>query len=229
MRTSCSSSKSSNYSRAFDLPQDHISPCDDHGFRHNGGGAMLPVFLNDLRRNAADQRRVVLLDNDDDLVEVTLELEKQHNSVVLCSIAPPPPISVNCDSNCSVASTSSIVATGRSISASSRIGRKFQWLRTLSFSSSEINHLDLTTRDAMKLKAKLVRTKSCAQRALGGLRFINKTMGDSSEPNELWKKVESRFDSLAKDGLLSRHDFADCIGTSSKHANIHRHSDGTRE
>ncbi|KAK1365131.1 respiratory burst oxidase-like [Heracleum sosnowskyi] len=211
MRTSCSSSKSSNYSRAFDLPQDHI-PRDDHGFRHNiGGGPMLPVFLNDLRRNAVDQRRVVVLDDgddDDDLVEVTLELEKENNSVVLCSIAPPP-VSINCESNCSLASTSSIV---RSFSASSRIGRKFQWLRTLSFSSAEINHLDLSTRDAMKLKAKLVRTKSCAQRALGGLRFINKTMGDSSEPNELWKRVESRFDSLAKDGLLSRHDFADCIG-----------------
>lgn len=218
MRTSCSSSRSSNYSRAFDLPQDHIH-CDDHNFRHNGGGPMLPVFLNDLRRNAADQTHVVVVDDsdddDDDLVEITLELEQQHNSVVLCSIAPP--LSCNkCDSNGSVASTASIVATARSISASSRIGRKFQWLRTLSFSSAETNHLDLTTRDAMKLKAKLVRTKSSAQRALGGLRFINKTTGDSSDPNELWRKVESRFDSLAKDGILSRHDFADCIGISTR-------------
>lgn len=219
MKTSRSSSRSSNYSRAFDLPQDHIRR-DDHGFEYNGGGggAMLPVFLNDLGRNAADQRRGGDYDDDDDLVQVTLELEQQNNSVVLCSIAPHPP-NIICDTNCSLASTSSVVATGRSsLSASARIGRKFQWLRTLSFSSTEVNHLDLSTRDAMKLKAKLVRTKSSAQRALGGLRFISKTTGDSSEPNELWKEVESRFDSLAKDGLVSRHDFAECIGISSPRA-----------
>ncbi|KAL0426751.1 UNVERIFIED_CONTAM: Respiratory burst oxidaseprotein E [Sesamum latifolium] len=62
------------------------------------------------------------------------------------------------------------------------------------------------------MKAKMMRTKSSAQRALGGLRFISKSTCGESDPNLLWKQVEARFEVLAKDGLLSRQDFGECIG-----------------
>ena len=42
-----------------------------------------------------------------------------------------------------------------------------------------------------------------------GLRFISKS-GEATE--ELWRKVEERFNVLAKDGLLAREDFGECIG-----------------
>lgn len=61
---------------------------------------------------------------------------------------------------------------------------------------------------------KAVRNKSSAERALGGLRFISKTSGEcDSNNNDIWGKVESRFNALAKNGLLRREDFGECIGT----------------
>ncbi|GLT30258.1 hypothetical protein SLA2020_050690, partial [Shorea laevis] len=44
-----------------------------------------------------------------------------------------------------------------------------------------------------------------------GLRFINKTTG-TNDTDDQWRKVESRFESLAKDGLLAREEFGECIG-----------------
>jgi respiratory burst oxidase len=60
------------------------------------------------------------------------------------------------------------------------------------------------------MRAELERTRSSAQRGLKGLRFISKS-GEASE--ELWRKVEKRFGFLAKDGLLDREEFGECIGT----------------
>ncbi|KAG6771966.1 hypothetical protein POTOM_023361 [Populus tomentosa] len=190
-------SRLSNYSRTFDLPD------DDHDGSETAsdceiGGAMLPIFLNDLRRN-----------NQDELVEVTLELEK--DSIVVCSVNP----------NGRGMSTPSTPGGGsaagileRSLSATSRIRRKFGWLRSRSSRTtwSENEERAISARDARKLKAKLDRSKLSAQRGLKGLRFINKTTGTTSESNELWKRVESRFKLLAKDGLLAREDFGECIG-----------------
>jgi respiratory burst oxidase len=191
------SSRLSNYSRTFDLPDDDLdgsetaSDCEI-------GGAMLPIFLNDLRRN-----------NQDELVEVTLELEK--DSIVVCSVNP----------NGRGMSTPSTPGGGaaagileRSLSATSRIRRKFGWLRSRSSRTtwSENEERAISARDARKLKAKLDRSKLSAQRGLKGLRFINKTTGTTSESNELWKRVESRFKLLSKDGLLAREDFGECIG-----------------
>ncbi|XP_027329153.1 respiratory burst oxidase homolog protein E [Abrus precatorius] len=67
----------------------------------------------------------------------------------------------------------------------------------------------VTARNARKMRVKLERTRSSAQRALKGLRFISKS-GEASD--ELWRKVEERFSFLAKDGLLAREDFGECIG-----------------
>ncbi|XAR51110.1 NAD(P)H oxidase [Bertholletia excelsa] len=182
-----SSSKLSNYGRSFELPQDRR---ESYGV----GGAMLPIFLNDLRNNS--QR---------DLVEVTLELE--DDSILLCSVTP--------TSNGNAAGE--LEAAGnrflaRSLSATSRICRKFSWLRSPSSrAASDVEEPTVSARDARRMKAKLDRTRSSAQRALRGLRFISKTTG-VSDSNELWKTVESRFESLAKDGLLCREDFGECIG-----------------
>ena len=190
------SSRLSNYSRTFDLPEDDqdgsetVSDCEI-------GGAMLPIFLNDLRRN-----------NQDELVEVTLELE--NDSIVVCSVNP----------NRRGMSTQSTPGGGaaarvleRSLSATSRIGRKFGWLRSRSSRTtwSENEERAISARDVRRLKAKHDRSKLSTQRGLKGLRFISKTTG-TSESNELWKRVESRFKSLAKDGLLAREDFGECIG-----------------
>ncbi|XP_059634678.1 respiratory burst oxidase homolog protein E [Cornus florida] len=182
-----SSSRISNYSRTFDLPEDS---------REYGvvGGAMLPMFLNDLRPN-----------NERDLVEVTLELE--DDSIVLCSVTP----TSNANPPAGEESANGFMA--RSLSATSRIRRKFSWLRRSSSSraSSEIEVPTISARDAMKIKGQLARTRSSAREALNGLRFISRNTG-KSDSNELWKKVESRFECLAKEELLCREDFGECIG-----------------
>ncbi|GAB4834487.1 hypothetical protein Ancab_032743 [Ancistrocladus abbreviatus] len=59
-----------------------------------------------------------------------------------------------------------------------------------------------------KQQAQLNRTRSGAQKALKGLRFI------SSKTNgvDAWNEVQKNFEKLAKDGYLHRADFAQCIG-----------------
>ncbi|XP_048228103.1 respiratory burst oxidase homolog protein E isoform X2 [Ricinus communis] len=199
-----SSSRLSNYSRTLDLPDDH----DDSGALSFDdcelGGAMLPIFLNDLRRNS---------EQNDGLVEVTLELD--NDSIFVCSVKPndKPTSSVTSDPGHGAAGGSGGGILERSLSATSRIRRTFGWLRSRSSrtSSSENIERSITDRDARRIRAKLQRTRSGAQQALKGLRFINKTTGDS-DANELWRRVELRFNSLAIDGLLAREDFGECIG-----------------
>lgn len=60
------------------------------------------------------------------------------------------------------------------------------------------------------LKPKFTRTKSSAEYALHGLRFISKASGNS---DKAWEAVSKRFDQLANaDGKLSRANFGQCIG-----------------
>ncbi|KAI8020220.1 hypothetical protein LOK49_LG04G00045 [Camellia lanceoleosa] len=193
MRSSSSfgsgSSRRSNYSRTFDFPEESR----DYGV----AGSMLPMFLNDLRQN-----------NQQELVEVTLELD-DDDSIVVCSVTP------TSNSNLAVAGEEAAVngILAWSLSAKSRVCRKFSWLRSLSTGMQSEDADELpdsgSARDARKVKAKLDRTRSSARRALKGLRFISNTTGKS---DELWNKVESRFESLSKDGLLCREDFGECIG-----------------
>ncbi|TKY72908.1 Respiratory burst oxidase-like protein E [Spatholobus suberectus] len=162
-------------------------------------GSMLPVFLNDLRSN-----------HHKELVEITLELE--NDAVVLCNLAPAPSSAPNASPS-STASGGGAVA--RSLSIASRIRRKFPWLRSMSSASSESGAAAVAedpavaARNERKMRAKLERTRSSAQRALKGLRFISKS-GQATD--ELRRKVDERFSLLAKDGLLSREDFGECIG-----------------
>lgn len=199
----CSSKRSSGYSREFELPQSQHLETSSSLPAGDGSayGAMLPIFLDDLRRN-----------HQQELVEITLELE--GDALVLCDVAPTTTISTASSSNDEVGG-----AVERSLSITSRIRRKFPWLRSsssrslASASASEVTVEDpvITARNARKMKAKLERTRSSAQRALRGLRFISKTTG-ATDADELWRKVEERFRVLAKDGLLAREDFGECIG-----------------
>ncbi|CAJ2644703.1 unnamed protein product [Trifolium pratense] len=171
-------------------------------------GAMLPVFLNDLRSN-----------HHKELVEITLELE--DNAVVLRNIASAPN-----------ASPSSSHATGdeatggfsRSLSIASRIRKKFPWLRSLSMQTSTSSSESVTTavedpmmaRNARRMRAELERTRSSAQRGLKGLRFISKS-GEACE--ELWRKVEKRADSN-EDGRITREEVQELIMLSASANNL---------
>ncbi|KAL3368866.1 hypothetical protein AABB24_009595 [Solanum stoloniferum] len=156
---------SSNYSRHFDIPETETS--------EHVGGAMLPIFLNNLQNTNNYER---------DLVEVTLQLD--NNSFVLCSVKPSPDHKIQIEEENSP--------------------RKFSyWLR-----SPEKDDQNQTR----EMKLKVVRNKSSTERALGGLRFISKTSGECDSNNDIWGKVENRFNALAKDGLLTREDFGECIG-----------------
>ncbi|XP_009769453.1 respiratory burst oxidase homolog protein E [Nicotiana tabacum] len=199
LRSSPSSSKRSSYSRNFDMPDDSTAETSEHV-----GGAMLPIFLNDLQRN-----------NDKDMVEVRLELD--DNSIVLCSVTPVSPHNTNVAAAEEEHSPIGIPSNSTYASViASRICRKFQWLR--SPESDDHHHFhgnqlmtNLSAREEMKSKLQVVRNKQSARHALGGLRFISKSTSES-DINELWGKVETRFDALAKDGLLAREDFGECIG-----------------
>ncbi|GJX01231.1 respiratory burst oxidase homolog protein E [Tanacetum coccineum] len=176
---------------------------DDSNDVYGIGGAMLPIFLKDLQRN-----------NDQDLVEVTLELE--DDNIILCSVTP---TAENNNINSHLLSQSPRL--DGLLGSTSRLRRKFSWLTSSSSrascsSDASVDRMDrvVASRDVRKLKAKLIRDKSSAQRALGGLRFISKSTS-ASDVSEMWKNVESRFVILAKDdGLLAREDFAECIGMS---------------
>ncbi|MFS7943590.1 putative NAD(P)H oxidase (H(2)O(2)-forming) [Helianthus anomalus] len=183
-----------------DSPASSRCSYERSNFNDGYGGAMLPIFLNDLHRNNDDQ----------DLVEVTLQLE--DDSIILCNVTP----SVN---NSNYHHDHVALQLSPNASVKSKLCRKFSWLSSTSSSSqasslsdASVERVVVASRDARKMKAQLIRTKSSAQRALGGLRFISKTT-NTEDVNELWRNVESRFVSLVKeDGLLAREDFAECIG-----------------
>ncbi|KAI4376478.1 hypothetical protein MLD38_014235 [Melastoma candidum] len=225
MRSSSSSfnSRLSTSSRGFELlPEDHHHhPLHRFcGWDVDGAGvgpAMLPAFLNDQQ----------------DLVEVTLELDDASNNIVVRSVTP---TRGGRDGRASMGDRSrELVSTmERNLSISSRIRRKFPWLRSESESGSEVDCGAVGdcgggagvitiggggTGDGRRVRARLDRSKSSAQRALKGLRFISKTTTGvagkargEDEAAEQWRKVERRFDRLAKDGMLSREDFGECIG-----------------
>ncbi|KAK3227915.1 hypothetical protein Dsin_007777 [Dipteronia sinensis] len=67
----------------------------------------------------------------------------------------------------------------------------------------------LAARALRKQRAQLDRTRSSAQKALRGLRFISNY---KTNDVDAWNEVQSNFDKLAKDGFLCRADFSQCIG-----------------
>jgi respiratory burst oxidase len=178
---------------------------DEHAAPASGAGGMLPAFL-------ADQG---------DLVEVMLELDEE--SMVVRSVTP---------TAAALCGPTSLPLPGarslsRCSSTSSRIRRKFAWLRSPSprppaaTAASDqqvvVREAALAARERRRAQARLDRSRSGARRALKGLRFISRTTGssdaDAGAGAGLWRGVEERFNALATDGLLARDDFGDCIGT----------------
>ncbi|KAG2643641.1 hypothetical protein PVAP13_2KG347800 [Panicum virgatum] len=175
------------------------------------GGGMLPAFL-------ADQS---------DLVEVMLELDEE--SMVVRSVTPtsaalygaaslpaPPPAGFGASPSPSPRHHAPSEGGGgrlsRCSSTSSRIRRKFAWLRSPSPTPAELQReAAMAARERRREQAQLNRSRAGARRALKGLRFISRTTG-SVEAAELWHRVEERFNGLAREGLLSRDDFGECIG-----------------
>jgi respiratory burst oxidase len=204
-----------------------------------GGGGMLPAFL-------ADQS---------DLVEVMLELDEE--SMVVRSVTPtsaalygaaslpaPPPAGFGPSPSPSPRHHAPSEGGGagrlsRCSSTSSRIRRKFAWLRSPSPAPSprlptpaELQReAAMAARERRREQAQLNRSRAGARRALKGLRFISRTTG-SVEAAELWRRVEERFNGLAREGLLSRDDFGECIGTGRRprrHHNPHCYPHSTCE
>uniref|UniRef100_A0A166F9L9 Uncharacterized protein n=1 Tax=Daucus carota subsp. sativus TaxID=79200 RepID=A0A166F9L9_DAUCS len=98
--------------------------------------------------------------------------------------------------------------------------RRFSWSRQGSrASSSSMNVLGGGSNDAIdsalaaramrRQRAQLDRTRSGAQKALRGLKFISTR---KSSEIEAWEEIQANFNKLSKDGYLSRSDFAQCIG-----------------
>ena len=181
-----------------------------------GAEGMLPAFL-------ADQS---------DLVEVMLELDEE--SMVVRSVTPTA-AALYGPTSLAGGGTPAPDAAGRSLSrcssTSSRIRRKFAWLHSPSPSQRHppataaaaaasdqqaVREAALAARERRRAQARLNRSRSGARRALKGLRFISRTTGSSSAAaaagGDLWRRVEERFNALARDGLLARDDFGDCIG-----------------
>ncbi|KAA3457075.1 respiratory burst oxidase-like protein A-like [Gossypium australe] len=84
--------------------------------------------------------------------------------------------------------------------------RKFSWGH--GHAAQALSGFDsaLAARALRKQRAQLDRTRSGAQKALRGLRFISNNKANA------WEEVENNFNKLAKDGFLFRSDFAQCIG-----------------
>ncbi|CAI0417062.1 unnamed protein product [Linum tenue] len=101
--------------------------------------------------------------------------------------------------------------------------RKFSWSHRASRNSSQQPQQNnnnggsvsagfdsaLAARAMRKQRAQLDRTRSSAQKALRGLKFISNR---KSQGIEAWNEVQHNFDKLAKDGYLYRSDFGQCIG-----------------
>ncbi|OWM74356.1 respiratory burst oxidase homolog protein E isoform X2 [Punica granatum] len=202
MRSSRSSSKRSSYARSFELPEDDLDESPK-----TIGGAMLPIFLSDLQHNQNRHHH-----DEQDLVEITLDID--DDSIIVRSVTPTP------QGQCGSTQASREVENGdavleRNLSITARIRKKFPWIRSSSSrASSEAGEPTavLSSREVRRVRARLDRNRSSAQRALGGLRFISKTTAGANGNEEMWRKVEQRFESLEKDGLLAREDFGECIG-----------------
>lgn len=76
----------------------------------------------------------------------------------------------------------------------------------LSFKLKQVSQ-ELRRMTSSKSFKRIDRTKSGANRALNGLRFMTKNVG-----SEAWSEIENRFNELAINGELPKSLFARCIG-----------------
>ncbi|GAB2219215.1 hypothetical protein Droror1_Dr00006846 [Drosera rotundifolia] len=157
--------------------------------------------------------------HDEELIEVELELK--DDSIVLRSLAPATDGDNRCSGEDGLGSSSVAARFSRSLSsASNSLRKKLGWPRSASFRSNSESAssfsspppVAMSATDALRIRCQLQRTRSSAQRALGGLRFISRTTRAEDDATSLWMQVESRFEALARNGFLCREDFGECIG-----------------
>ncbi|KAL1213923.1 Respiratory burst oxidase-like protein F [Cardamine amara subsp. amara] len=91
--------------------------------------------------------------------------------------------------------------------------KRFSWSRSFSGTLTQTGGVGLVNsaleaRALRKQRAQLDRTRSSAQRALRGLRFIS----TKNKNVDGWNDVQSNFEKLSKNGYIYRSDFAHCIG-----------------
>lgn len=106
--------------------------------------------------------------------------------------------------------------------------RRFSWShghasRTLSSSSGAgsqaagggvaVTDARLAARALRRQRAQLDRTRSGAQKALRGLKFISSNGTGAGAVVDSWNEIQKSFEKLSRDGFLHRSDFAQCIGS----------------
>ncbi|GKU95183.1 hypothetical protein SLEP1_g8576 [Rubroshorea leprosula] len=162
----------------------------------------------------------------EEFVEVTIDLQ-DDDTIVVRSVEPATNVNVAADGVDTPASASfSRSPTIRRCSSNrlrqfsqelkAELIRRFSWnhgqaarvLSAPSTSQGGSGRFDsaLAARALRKQRAQLDRTRSGAQKALRGLRFISNNKANG------WDEVQKNFEKFAKDGFLYRADFAQCIG-----------------
>ncbi|KAL6556421.1 hypothetical protein OROGR_005709 [Orobanche gracilis] len=174
-------------------------------------------------------------ENSSEFVEVTLDLQ-DDDSIILLSIET---ITVDDNDietpSTETASTSRTPTMRRCVSSNYKLiqfsqelkaealakGKHFsQELRRFSWSHSRATRIlsggdhigsdsGMAARAMRRQRAQLDRTRSGAQKALRGLKFIS---GGKKNRVDAWNEVQRNLEKLAEDGYLHRSDFAQCIG-----------------
>ncbi|CAN1254111.1 Respiratory burst oxidase homolog protein F [Linum perenne] len=137
----------------------------------------------------------------EEFVEVTLDLQ-DDDTIILRSVEPATVINIGGGSD----SEGGRELADRSTPASAPTSRS----PTIKRSSSNGFDSALAARALRRQRAQLDRTRSGAQKALRGLKFISNRKSRAAV--DAWNEVQSNFEKLAKDGYLYRADFAQCIG-----------------
>ncbi|XP_042479611.1 respiratory burst oxidase homolog protein A-like [Macadamia integrifolia] len=167
----------------------------------------------------------------EEYVEVTLDF-KDDDTIVLRSVEPAgafdiesdgksgfqTPASMSRSPSMLIRSTSNRILQfsqelkAEAVAKAKQFSRRFSWGHGKTLSTSQNGASSgfdsaLAARALRRQRAELDRTKSGAQKALRGLRFISNRKGGDG-----WSQIEGNFGKFAKDGFLQRSDFAQCIG-----------------
>ncbi|GLT77753.1 hypothetical protein SLA2020_493130 [Shorea laevis] len=164
--------------------------------------------------NSAEEFVEVTIDLQDDDTILVRSVEPANNINVADGVDTPASASVSRSPTIRRSSSNRLRQFSQELKA--ELIRRFSWnhgqaARVLSASppaQSGSSRFDsaLAARALRKQRAQLDRTRSGAQKALRGLRFISNNKADG------WDEVQKNFEKLAKDGFLYRADFAQCIG-----------------
>ncbi|KAA8536845.1 hypothetical protein F0562_029323 [Nyssa sinensis] len=144
-----------------------------------------PLVTNKRNGSKSSSKRSARFKDEDSYVEITLDVRDDSVSVQNIKGADP--------EAALLASRLEMHRPSLGSQLSFRLRQVSQELKRITSSKQQFNKVD--------------RSKSGAARALNGLRFMNKNVG-----NEGWTEIEKRFDELAVNGTLPKLRFGQCIG-----------------